>query len=75
MAMKSTGAHVPDWTPRSPLRAQLSFVDLKRHYFNAKLDPKESPVFVDLPAEDKDHASMRAQLVRHMYGTRSAADG
>jgi len=75
MAMTKVGTHVPDWSSSSPVRTQLSFVDVKRAYFNAKLDPKDPPVFVDLPAEDKDHVSMCAQLVRHMYGTRSAADG
>ena len=63
MAMTKVGAHVPDWSPSSAVRTQLSFVDVKRAYFNAKLDPKDPPVFVDLPAEDKDHASMCAQLV------------
>jgi hypothetical protein len=63
MAMTKVGTHVPDWSPSSPVRTQLSFVDAKRAYFNAKLDPKDPPVFVDLPAEDKDHVSMCAQLV------------
>ena len=37
--------------------------------------PPGRPVFVDLPSEDPDHKDMCAQLLRHMYGTRGAADG
>ena len=48
---------------------------MKRAYFNAKLGRHSKPVFVDLPPEDPDSESMCAQLLRHMYGTRSAADG
>ena len=49
-------------------------MDISRAYFNAKLDPGVLP-YVQLPEEDKDHDSQFAPLVRHMYGTRAAADG
>mgnify|MGYP002176191375 FL=1 len=50
-------------------------MDIKRAYFNAAIDPADPPTFVQLPEEDKDHATMVARLLRHMYGTRMAADG
>ena len=50
-------------------------VDIKRAYFNATIDPSEPPTFVQLPEEDPDHETMVGQLLRHMYGTRAAADG
>ena len=53
----------------------LSFIDVSRAYFNAKIDEREQPTFVNLPPEDKDTQDMCAQLLRHMYGTRGAADG
>ena len=75
MAMTGIGTHRPIWDGSSPERQQISFIDVKRAYFNAKLDPASKPVFVDLPLEDPDHETMCAQLLRHMYGTRGAADG
>ena len=75
MAMTRIGTHIPDWERSSNDRTQLGFVDVQRPYFNAKLDPRDPPVFVDLPSEDKDYLGMCAQLVRHVYGTRPAADG
>ena len=75
MAMTKMGRHQPIWDPRSPHRAQISFVDVSRAYFNAKVDEREPPTFVNLPTEDGDHLDMCAQLLRHMYGTRGAADG
>ena len=65
----------PVWDPSSPRRAQISLVDIKRAYFNAKVDPADPPTFVQLPPEDADHETMVARLLRHMYGTRMAADG
>ena len=53
---------------------QVSFVDIARAYFNAKLARGEE-TYVALPAEDDDHTTKCARLVRHMYGTRAAADG
>lgn len=75
LATSKISMHQPDWDPLSPTRQQVSFVDVKRAYFNAKLDPFSKPVFVDLPPEDPDSKAMCAQLLRHMYGTRGAADG
>ena len=75
LAMTRVGVHKPDWEPTSPNRTQVSLVDVKRAYFNAVIDPRDKPTFVDLPAEDPDHATQCGQLLRHMYGTRGAADG
>ena len=60
--------------PRSPKRMQISFVDIARAYFNAKI-AKGEDTYVALPPEDNDHTTMCAKLLRHMYGTRAAADG
>ena len=75
MATTRMGSHRPIWDPHSPQRTQLSFIDVSRAYFNAKIDEREQPTFVNLPPEDKDTQDMCAQLLRHMYGTRGAADG
>ena len=75
MAMTRIGKHVPDWDPMSATRTQISFIDVRRAYFNAKIDQNDSPVYVSLPHEDSDHNEKCAQLLRHMYGTRMAADG
>ncbi len=75
LAMTRIGGHCPDWNPMSPNRTQLSFVDVSRAYFNAKIHENGEPTFVDLPPGDPDSASMCALLKRHMYGTRMAADG
>ncbi len=75
LAMTRVGSHQPDWDPKSATRTQISLVDVKRAYFNAKVDPREPPTFVQLPLEDPDATDMCAQLLRHMYGTRLAADG
>ena len=75
LAMTAIGTHRPDWDSKSPNRIQVSMIDVKRAYFNAVVDKCDKPTFVDLPAEDADHGSMCGQLLRHMYGTRGAADG
>ena len=75
MATTRVGDHQPIWDPDSASRTQISFVDVSRAYFNAKIEPGAVPTFVDLPAEDSDHDEMCGELLRHMYGTRSAADG
>ena len=49
-------------------------MDVSRAYFNAKTDPAD-PCYVQLPLEDPDAEHMCALLLRHMYGTRRAADG
>ncbi len=64
----------PIWDPSSPRRMQLSFIDITRAYFNAKLNADEN-TYVQLPEEDADHSTSCAKLLRHMYGTRAAADG
>ena len=73
--MTRVGKHQPDWSPESPNRTQISRIDVKRAYFNAQVDPADPPTFVQLPSEDEDHQTKVAQLLRHMYGTRMAADG
>ena len=75
LAMTRSGRHQPDWDPKSHRRMQLSFVDVKRAYFNAIVDRDAAPCFVELPPEDPDRATHCGELLRHMYGTRSAADG
>ncbi len=75
LAMTKMGQHKPDWNPRSPNRTQISFVDVTRAYFNAKIDKDATPTYVNLPNEDADNQRMCAQLLRHLYGTRMAADG
>ena len=75
LAMTRCGDHQPVWDPASPRRMQISFVDIKRAYFNAKVDRDAAPCFVELPNEDPDSGTLCGELLRHMYGTRSAADG
>ncbi len=60
--------------PTSDRRTQVSFIDISRAYFCAATDP-EDPTYVELPAEDSDHGTMCGLLLKHMYGTRRAADG
>ena len=60
--------------PHSEERTQISILDISRAYFNAKLD-ENATTYVQLPQEDADCQDMCAKLVRHMYGTRAAADG
>ena len=74
MAASEVGGWKPILEPDSERRMQVSFVDIARAYFNAKVDPDDQ-TYVSLPAEDDDHEQMCAKLVRHMYGTRAAADG
>ena len=73
-----TASKLPGWQPcydpKSERRTQISFVDIARAYFNAVKD-EDDETYVDLPEEDKDHLTCCAKLLRHMYGTRSAADG
>ena len=75
MAMTTAGRHRLIYDPGSPQSMQLSFIDVKRAYFNAKVDRDASPCFVELPPEDPDAGGKCAELLRHMYGTRPAADG
>ncbi len=73
-AASTVGDWQPCYDPRSKRRMQVSFVDISRAYFNAEVD-KDANTYVQLPPEDADHAECCAKLLRHMYGTRAAADG
>ena len=73
MAATEIGGWKPIRKPESSRRMQVSFVDIARAYFNAKVDEGEN-TYVALPPGDKDHEEKCARLVRHMYGTRAAAD-
>ena len=75
MAMTTCRDHRPVYDPGSPQRVQMSFVDVKRAYLNAKIDREAAPCFVDLPPEDAARSEKCAELLRHMYVTRLAADG
>ena len=62
-------------SPTSEQRTQVSIIDIKRAYFNAKAN-NEEPTFVELPKEDPDHANgLCGRLLVHMYGARAAAKG
>ena len=66
--------HVHD--PRSERRIQISAIDISRAYFNASIEDGAGPTYVMLPPEHPDHAKGRCgRLLKHMYGTRAAADG
>ena len=57
------------------MRTQVSFVDIRRAYFNASINPDE-PTYVHLPKEDPDYdTGLCGLLLRHMYGTQKAAEG
>ena len=61
--------------PVSEDRIQISLVDISRAYFNAKIDQK-NPTFVELPPEHPQAGrGLCGRLLRHMYGTRHAAQG
>ena len=68
------GAPRKNRDPASPDRIQVSFIDISRAYFCAETDPND-PTYVELPPEDPDHGTMVGRLLKHMYGTRKAADG
>ena len=74
MARTTIGDHKPILDPKHPNRTQISTLDISRAYFNAVKDA-DDPTFVELPAEDADSGKMVAKLLKHMYGTRAAADG
>ena len=75
LAMTRCGDHQPVWDPLSPHRAQLSLIEVKRAYFNAKVDREAAPCFVELPPEDPTKRKMCSELLRHRHGTRPAEDG
>ena len=74
LAATTIGNWRPCYDPKSERRTQISLMDISRAYFNAKLDD-DATTYVQLPAEDEDSMHMCAKLLRHMYGTRAAADG
>ena len=54
LAMTAVGEHRPDWDSGSPDRTQVCFIDVTIAYFNAAIDSRDAPTFVELPAEDED---------------------
>ena len=65
----------PSRDPKSPQRIQISLIDISRAYFNAKVGEDE-PTFVALPPEHPQAGlGLCGKLLRHMYGTRAAAEG
>ena len=70
--MEEQPKHVRD--PNSDSRTQVSFIDISRAYFCAATDPSD-PTYVELPYEDPDRGVKVGLLLKHMYGTRNAADG
>ena len=53
---------------------QLSFIDVKRAYFNAVIDKRDKPTFVDLSTEDANHGSMFGfiEVEELVFGERSS---
>ena len=49
-------------------------MDAVRANLNAKIDRSLAPSFVELPPEDPDRKQKCGELLRHLYGTRSAAE-
>ena len=74
LAATSIGRWRPCYDPSSERRTQIGMMDISRAYFNAKVDDG-THTYVQLPPEDSDHGVLCAKLLRHMYGTRAAADG
>ena len=60
MALTTTGGHRLICDPKSSQRIQISFVDVKRAYFNAKVGREASLCVVDLPPEEPDAGKMCA---------------
>ena len=75
MVMTEVGTHKPIWDPFPPQRVQISLVDIKRAYFNAGIERADTPALVQFPPEDADSETKVGRLLRHVYGTRMAADG
>ena len=73
-AASKIGSWRPCYDPKSEKRMQISCLDIARAYFNAKPD-EGAKTYVQLPPEDPDSGVLCAELLRHMYGTRTAADG
>ena len=61
--------------PKSERRMQISAIDISRAYFSASTEVCE-PTYVILPEEHKGLAKGQCGLLlKHIYGTRAAADG
>ena len=58
--MTKHGSHHPILDPQSPKRYQLSFVDVKRAYFNAKVYRNDAHCFVELRPKDEDIVTAHA---------------
>ena len=66
--------HVRD--PRSEQQTQISAIDISRAYFNASMGEGSESTYVFLSPEHPGQARGQCGLVlKHMYGTRAAADG
>jgi len=74
LAATSCGSWRPVLDPESEDRTQISTVDITRAYFNAVKD-EDDETYVELPSEEPGAGVTCARLLRHMYGTRGAADG
>ena len=46
LAVTSVGKHKPILEPLHPRRSQISFIDIKRAYFNAKINDKDPPTYL-----------------------------
>ena len=75
LAMKRFCTHQAIWDPKSHQIMQSSFIDVRRAYFSDKIDRGSDLSFVELPPEDPDRDKLCREFLRHMYGTRPAADG
>ena len=74
-ATQLPGRPIPDRNPQSEMRVQISLIDISRAYFNATVDDK-CPTYVELPPEHPQYERGKfARLIKHMYGTRHAAEG
>ena len=71
-----TGRAKHDRNPKSERRTQISAIDISRAYFNASMEEGSEPTYVCLPPEHPGHEKGSCGLLmKHMYGTRAAADG
>ena len=70
LAAAQAGSHRSNWDPQFMKRTQISFVEIKRAYFNGTINPQAAPTYVNLPDEDPDSKDLCAILLCHMYGTR-----
>ena len=74
-ATQLPGKPVQDMNPESQMRTQTSLIDISRAYFNATVD-EGSPTYLELTAEHPQYGRGKcAKLIKHMYGTRHAAEG